>query len=75
MFYTLIILHSLSGGVLLVNPKLITSMKAHQPNKENAHIAKDVECVINMADGKFLSVIETCDEVRKLIEELKHDRG
>jgi hypothetical protein len=29
-----------------------------------------VHCVIGLSDGKFVSVIEPCDLVRKLIEEV-----
>jgi hypothetical protein len=32
-------------------------------------LTKDVHCVVGLSDGKFVSVIEPCDLVRKLIEE------
>lgn len=63
---TIIILHSLTGAEISVNPEAIVSMRDGQHTGQ--HVAKEVECVITTADGKFISVLETCAEVRALIE-------
>jgi uncharacterized protein YlzI (FlbEa/FlbD family) len=67
MLEILIILHSLNGAEITVNPKLITAMKAGIPGEKNKDVAQGANCAINMADGKFITVIETCDKVRELI--------
>lgn len=64
----LIILHSLTGSVLVINPDMITSMKASDPNRPNEHVAEGANCAINLADGKFVTVKEHCKDVLLLIE-------
>ena len=61
----LVLLHSPDGRQIIVNPDSVTSM--FKPVQMN----KDTNCVINLADGKFVSVIESCDQVRKTIEDRK----
>jgi hypothetical protein len=65
---TLIILHSLAGAEITINPKLITVMKSSDPNKPNQYVAGGANCAISMSDGKFITVKEHCNEVRKLID-------
>jgi hypothetical protein len=65
MIFLLIILHSATGVEIDLNEKLITNMRNPEPGHKN--FSKDVKCMINMSDGKFVSVRETCEEVRKLI--------
>lgn len=65
----LILLHGPSGAEILLNPESITSMHFAMPGKKNELVAHQAKCVINTTDGKFISVLETCDIVRKLIKE------
>jgi hypothetical protein len=48
-----------------VNSALVTTMRAAD-GKGNKYIAGDARCLIHTSDGKFVSVIESCDEVREL---------
>jgi len=65
----LLYLHGLDSRVIIVNPDQITSMYSKKgPNKQ---VTEKTECVINLTDGKFVSVLETCEEVNK---QLKGDR-
>ena len=64
----LIILHSLTGAEVVVNPQLITSMQRAAPGQPNKNFAEGAKCVVNLVDGKFVTVVETCDEVRNKIE-------
>jgi len=61
----MIILHSTTGVEIDVNEKLITNMRSPEPGHLN--FTKDANCMINMSDGKFVPVRETCEEVRKLL--------
>lgn len=63
----LIILHTLSGAEIAINPKLIVSMRASVPDKVNERIAPSANCLINMTDGKFITVVESCNKVRELM--------
>ena len=61
----MLVLHSATGVEIDVNPKNITNMRSPEPGNKN--FSDTVKCQINMADGKFVTVKETCEEVRKLI--------
>jgi uncharacterized protein YlzI (FlbEa/FlbD family) len=66
MLTTLILLHSVSGIAIEVNPKHITHLR--NPDTSNLFV-EGAKCLVNMADGKYITVKETCTEVRRLIEE------
>lgn len=64
----IIVLHSLTGYEVHVNPRQVTSMR--EPENDHKHFVEGAQCLINLADGKFVTVKETCAEVRQLIEEV-----
>jgi len=66
----LIVLHSGSGTPLELNPAMVTNLRNPEPGNSGA-FSKNVKCQINMTDGKYVTVIETCSEVRKLMEATK----
>ena len=67
----LIVLHNVDGEPIFVNPEFITML---YPTKEGRGTAKNqlmtsgVNCVITLTTGKFFSVIEPCQDVRKMME-------
>jgi hypothetical protein len=64
----LIIVTGPGGQVISVNPAEIISLKEPQRTGYH-HFEPDVHCVINTVDGKFIAVTETCDVVRKEIDD------
>ncbi|MCA1452820.1 hypothetical protein I6F35_06245 [Bradyrhizobium sp. BRP22] len=62
----LIVLHVPDGREVAVNPAEVTTL--HQATGEGKVVTEGVHCVVNMTSGKFVSVIEDCGMVRKLIE-------
>jgi hypothetical protein len=54
-----------------VNPKNVTTMRAAVPGEKNKRLAEEARCALNTTDGKFISVIETCEAVRSLIRQLE----
>ena len=62
----LIVLHTVSGQPIEINPALITHMRGQIQVLKHA-FTKDAECMINFADGKYITVRETCAEVGRLI--------
>lgn len=60
----LITLHGPSGQVIEINPNEISSVRTPLPGKFHH---KEVRCVITMTNGNFNAVIETCDEVNRLL--------
>src|SRR4051812_35998092 len=63
-----IMLHSASGVGIGVNASEITNLRSPEPG--GATFSKNVKCQVNLTDGKYVSVLETCDEVRRIIQEL-----
>lgn len=51
------------GTPVDINPAMVNMVG--RPNTEQLH--RSVKCVIFLADGKFVSVRESCDEVRQLL--------
>jgi len=65
----MIVLHSVGGLAIDVNTDLITHLRNPEPS--NPSFTKGVHCMVNMADGKFVTVVETCREVLSIIENRK----
>jgi hypothetical protein len=59
---TLLVLHVPGGREVMINPDEIVTMRQGEHKGEFVH--EDVGCLINMSDGKFVSVIESCTEVQ-----------
>jgi hypothetical protein len=62
----LVLLHAPQGHDIYVNPDTVTTMRAAVPGKANELVSDEVQCLLNTSDGKFISVVETCDQVRTL---------
>jgi hypothetical protein len=65
---TLVLLHSPTGGAIYINPDSVTTMRS-PPAENNKHFTDEAKCMLNTSDGKFISVTETCDQVRALFRE------
>jgi len=65
----LIVLHAVDGREVSIAAEQVTSLTAAKDDKPNALLAESVRCVVNLADGKFITVAEKCSVVRQLIEE------
>jgi uncharacterized protein YlzI (FlbEa/FlbD family) len=66
----LIVLHRVDGGEVEVNPAHVTSLHAtsEAAGKQNKLFVGHVHCVIWLTDGRQLSVLESCAEVRRKLE-------
>jgi hypothetical protein len=63
----LVELHGPDGQHVFVNPPEVTSLR--EPRGVNSgHWAPGTRCLLVMADGKFITVAEPCDEVRQKLE-------
>ena len=68
----MIVLHSAGGMAIDVNTETITHLRNPEPS--NPAFTKDVKCMINMVDGKFVTVIESCREVLNIMGNRKSKR-
>jgi len=70
----LIALTAVDGSPVLVNPAQIAMLRpsneAHN-NQPNKLLVPGVRCIIGLADGRFVTVIEDCSLVAKLIEQAR----
>lgn len=70
----LIALHKLDGRVTYVNPlavvQLAETKDAGAPGKQ---FTDAVKCVITLSDDTYVTVRETCDEVRDLFTEANEE--
>jgi hypothetical protein len=44
----------------------VSTIVTARPARHHDHIDRDIRCLINTTDGKYVAVTETCDEVHKL---------
>ena len=68
--FLMILLHTAAGQPVLINPELITSLQGRSVDRPELFV-QDARCLINMTDGRFQTVRETCDQVRRLVEKEK----
>ena len=64
----LILLHAPDGREIRVNPEQITSLRSAS-GEGNKYFTGEVHCMIGLADGKFVTVVEPCDRVQTILEQ------
>jgi hypothetical protein len=64
----LIVVHAIDGSEITISPRHVTSMRAAHPEKDNELLSVHVNCVIGLDDGRFVSVVEECADIRKALE-------
>lgn len=67
----LILLHGPDGHEIRVNMHQVTSLHASKPGEDNKLFTDDVKCIVGLADGKFVSVVEPCHIIHHMLEEAK----
>jgi hypothetical protein len=62
-----IILHGLENQQIYLNPEQVISIR--QPRGLNSgHWPAGVRCLVTTVDGKYLTVVETCAEIRERLK-------
>lgn len=64
----LIVLHTLDGRAVHVNPKHVVSLTEKIEGVPNRVMTGNVHCVVGLLDGKFISVADRCEVVRELLQ-------
>jgi hypothetical protein len=65
---TLLLLHSVDGREIDVNPAEITSLsEARASGDPKKQFTDNVRCVIFLTDGRYLTVDEECHQIRGMI--------
>jgi hypothetical protein len=60
-----VLLHGPGGTTIEINPDQVTSLRNAPPQKRGS-FTEQANCLINLTDGKFVTVTEDCATVRKL---------
>ena len=67
----LVVFHTVDGHEVAINPSQVTSVYAAKDYEENKLFVNSVRCVIGLTDGKWVTVAENCDVVKRKLEEAK----
>jgi hypothetical protein len=70
----LIALHGPDGHDITVNMEEITSVHCRYQGSKSGSFAPGANAIINMTDGKFVSIRETCEELKKILTEAEKKR-
>lgn len=62
----LVVLHRADGGQVIINPAQVTALR--NPEGKYRQLIPIGRCVIDMTDRKFIMVLESCAEVKRLLE-------
>lgn len=65
----LVLFHTVDGHEVAINPAQVTNMYAAKDDQQNKLFTDSVRCVIGMTDGKYVTVAENCDVVKRQLEE------
>jgi hypothetical protein len=65
----LIALHGPDGHDIAISLDEITSVHCKLPGHSSGTFADGANAIINMTDGKFVSIRETCEALKEIIEE------
>ncbi|MET3995054.1 hypothetical protein ABID65_006720 [Bradyrhizobium sp. S3.9.2] len=66
----LVILHGPDGHEISINPMTVTSLReARSDDDTTKHTTKGVACIVNLTDGKFVTVREDCDSARDILQQ------
>lgn len=61
-----VVLHAPDGGDVLLNPEEVVSMRGPRTT-DKMFMVEGAHCLINTSDGKYVSVRETCAEVKRVV--------
>jgi len=62
-----VILHNIEGLEVAINPEQITSLTHARDTEGRKLLVDGVRCAVGLTNGKFISVVEECDEVQARI--------
>jgi len=68
----MIVLHTGTGVTVEVSTEAVTHLRNPEPS--NPSFTPNVKCMVNLSDGKFVTVVESCREVRSIMENRKSKR-
>lgn len=62
-----VVLHRVDGSEIVVNPQQVTSLRS-VPGSMSRQLMPPSNCLVGLTDGKHAAVLESCAEVRRILE-------
>ena len=69
-----LVVRTLSGDDIAINPNQITSITKTRDGEGNKWLVEDVHCVVGLTNGKFVSTAESCPSLLHRLEELDKEK-
>ena len=60
-------LHAPDGQVIYLNPEHITNLRKPR-GTDQGHFIRGTQCVVFTTDGKYLSIAESCERIREMLD-------
>lgn len=64
----MLVLHDLEGREIHVNPDQVTHLRAAKQGETDKLFPTHAKCMVNLADGKFIAVVEPCEAIQQMLE-------
>jgi hypothetical protein len=65
-----IVVHAPGGAAIEINPSQIVLLR-ERTVQTGEHITKDANCQITFSDGKYITTIETCAEIKRKLDSVR----
>lgn len=59
-------MHGPDNQIIYLNPDMVTNYR--RPRGEG-HFAQSTNCLVFLADGKYVGTVETCEQIKKIIQD------
>jgi uncharacterized protein YlzI (FlbEa/FlbD family) len=66
-----ITVQTLDGRDVLINRHAIVTIGGPRSSTEQQLLTDKAVCMVTLSDGKYVTVVESCDTIRKRLEEQK----
>ena len=72
LLIALLELHAVDGTPIEINPDAIVSLKGKAAS-DGTNFTPGANCLLNMSDGKFITVRENCSEVLRELRKVREE--
>ena len=60
---------TLDGREVMINPKAIVTIGGPRASTEQQLLTDKATCLVTLVDGKFVTVVESCDTIRQRLQD------
>lgn len=63
-----IAVHTIDGREVLINRQAIVTIGGPRSTTEQQLLSDKATCLVTLIDGKFVTIVESCDAIRQRLE-------